>query len=360
MRFEKLAVLNEEHNIELVRCCETGKLCVRKVLEVYNYSVFEYLKGHHIDGVPDVISMQEEDGKLILFEEYIQGNNLLTVLERHDRFSFKGLSDMLVELCRILERLHGAGVPIIHRDIKPSNIIVSGQGKIYLIDYNAAKEYLPARKEGSDTTLLGTFGYAAPEQYGFGASTPQTDIYAFGVLIKEILKAIDFEGTDTQRKSMEEIAGRCSEFRPEDRYPTVKAIRRDLEHNLKYFNSSSASSNRLVYFLHKYALPGFRRGNAGHMIIGGLSYALLIFLTFRLQLSSGTMALLYWDRLIFFLTVLTQILCNFNYLGIWRIAPMCNKNNGFLRFLGVVLLDASVFVTMMIIMVIGANFISPR
>ena len=73
--------------------------------------------------------------------------------------------------------------PIIHRDIKPSNIMITEQNHVVLLDFNAAKLYTNAST--NDTVLLGTKGYAAPEQYGFGSSSPQTDIYAIGVLIKE-------------------------------------------------------------------------------------------------------------------------------------------------------------------------------
>lgn len=60
--------------------------------------------------------------------------------------------------------------PIVHRDIKPSNIILTEDGRIVLIDLNAAR--LDDKNRSHDTQLIGTAGFAAPEQYGFAASSP--------------------------------------------------------------------------------------------------------------------------------------------------------------------------------------------
>ena len=77
---------------------------------------------------------------------------------------------------------------IIHRDIKPSNIIITAYNRAVLLDFNAAKYYSCQSTE--DTVLLGTQGYASPEQYGFGSSSPQTDIYSMGILFRELLNSI--------------------------------------------------------------------------------------------------------------------------------------------------------------------------
>ena len=86
-------------------------------------------------------------------------------------------------------RAHLFQIPaIIHRDIKPSNIIITAYNRAVLLDFNAAKYYSCQSTE--DTVLLGTQGYASPEQYGFGSSSPQTDIYSMGILFRELLNSI--------------------------------------------------------------------------------------------------------------------------------------------------------------------------
>lgn len=79
--------------------------------------------------------------------------------------------------------------PIVHRDIKPSNIILTEGGRIVLIDLNAAR--LDDKKSSHDTQLIGTAGFAAPEQYGFAASSPRADLYAAGILMRVLLTGTD-------------------------------------------------------------------------------------------------------------------------------------------------------------------------
>ena len=87
------------------------------------------------------------------------------------------------ELCEVLVFLHGYG--IIHRDIKPSNLLLAPDGHIRLIDFDAAREGKPSAD--NDTRLLGTRGYAPPEQYGFAQTDSRADIYAAGVTMKQLL-----------------------------------------------------------------------------------------------------------------------------------------------------------------------------
>ena len=79
--------------------------------------------------------------------------------------------------------------PIVHRDIKPSNIILTEDGRIVLIDLNAAR--LNDKNRSHDTQLIGTAGFAAPEQYGFAASSPRADLYAAGILMRVLLTGTD-------------------------------------------------------------------------------------------------------------------------------------------------------------------------
>ena len=88
------------------------------------------------------------------------------------------------QLCCSVEELHAVQPPIIHRDIKPSNIIVTDLQEVKLLDMNAAHLSHPDKKE--DTVLMGTRGYAAPEQYGFGQSDVRTDVYALGKLMEQM------------------------------------------------------------------------------------------------------------------------------------------------------------------------------
>lgn len=134
---------------------------VRKKLEG-QHSVYSKLQSLSHPNLPKVYETVLSGDFTIVVEEYIEGKPLGST-----ELSEKQFLCVVGELCGVLEYLHGRG--IIHRDIKPSNLMMADDGHIRLIDFDAAR--MPKEEQEQDTHLLGTRGYAAPEQYGFA----QTD-----------------------------------------------------------------------------------------------------------------------------------------------------------------------------------------
>ena len=92
------------------------------------------------------------------------------------------------QLCDVLAYLHSRKPPIIYRDMKPDNVQLKPDGTITLLDFGTAREYKYRGAEGSDTSCLGTRGYAAPEQYGgMGETDARTDIYCLGATLYHLL-----------------------------------------------------------------------------------------------------------------------------------------------------------------------------
>ena len=114
-----------------------------------------------------------------MMEEYVDGPSLGAADLPERRFL-----QITRELCTVLAFLHGKG--IIHRDIKPSNILLARDGHIRLIDFDAAR--MPRDNLEQDTKLLGTRGYASPEQYGFAQTDERSDIYSLGVTLGQLLE----------------------------------------------------------------------------------------------------------------------------------------------------------------------------
>src|SRR5205085_8917122 len=83
-----------------------------------------------------------------------------------------------MQLCDVLSYLHLQTPPVIFRDLKPTNVMIREDGRLFLIDFGIARFF----KEGKlqDTVLLGSPGYAPPEQHGSGQTSPRSDIYALG------------------------------------------------------------------------------------------------------------------------------------------------------------------------------------
>ena len=124
----------------LVADTVSDHLYIKKTLSVYNKDVFAYLKDHHDPHIPRVYSYSEENGKLTVLEEVVQGSTLEYVLINEHPDEEERLR-ILYELCLGVEFLHHAVPPIIHRDIKASNIMICDDGSVKLIDYDAAKIY---------------------------------------------------------------------------------------------------------------------------------------------------------------------------------------------------------------------------
>ncbi|WP_148505298.1 serine/threonine protein kinase [Paenibacillus beijingensis] len=128
----------------------------------------------------------DEDGMEIMVMDYIDG----VTLEQRFRASggavpLKEALSIALQLCGALTYLHRQHPPIVHRDLKPSNIMIDSRGNVRLIDFGIARTY----KDGSlrDTALLGTPGFAAPEQAGEGQSDERTDVYGLGALLVYLL-----------------------------------------------------------------------------------------------------------------------------------------------------------------------------
>jgi len=129
---------------------------------------------------------QAEDGSLFIAMEYLQGRTLDEVIRQDAALPVGRAVRLGQQIAQGLEAAHRAGV--IHRDIKPQNIMVGPGDEVKLMDFGIAR-LADAAASGLTTAgvVIGTPGYMAPEQIEGGEITNQTDIYAFGVLLYEML-----------------------------------------------------------------------------------------------------------------------------------------------------------------------------
>lgn len=223
--YKEIADLNKDHSISIVQHVETGKIYLKKLMSVYNRSVYEQLYFNPVRYIPRIYAMYEEDNTLTVIEEYIPGDTLQEVLDICGPLNPIDVRSYSMAICNILTSLHTKDQPIIHRDIKPSNVMVTEDDRIYLIDMNAAR--IMNRDKSRDTQLIGTEGYAAPEQFGFGESTPQTDIYALGTLMTTLLTG-DTNVSNLPNNKYKSIISKCLEMNPKDRFPSAEHLRSNL------------------------------------------------------------------------------------------------------------------------------------
>ena len=110
--------------------------------------------------LPQIMEAAEQDGQTAVLEEYVQGDTLAELL-MGARLTEREARQVTMQLCQALHVLHSMGA--VHRDVKPENVILRGSDAV-LIDFDAARIYKDESE--SDTQVLGTTGFAAPEQYG--------------------------------------------------------------------------------------------------------------------------------------------------------------------------------------------------
>jgi serine/threonine protein kinase len=125
-----------------------------------------------------------------LVMEYVEGETLYDILTKTPGFIEENtLRDWGTQICEALEYLHGMEPPIIYRDIKPRNIILTPSGKLKLIDFGIARLF--SEGKSNDTIIIGTPGFAPPEQYGKGQTDERSDIYSLGVTLYNLATKID-------------------------------------------------------------------------------------------------------------------------------------------------------------------------
>lgn len=199
-----------------------NKLTQKKVIIRYitdGASIYEKLLVVESEYLPTVYEVARGEGKSIVVEEYIEGMTIGDVLSG-GVYTEDGVKRIMANVCDALMVLHAND--IIHRDIKPENIMITNNGDVKLIDFNASKE----RREGGekDTRMLGTVGFAAPEQYGISQSDERSDIYALGVLINVMLTG-EHPSKLMYSGRMKRVIARCVNISPDERYQSCMEVR---------------------------------------------------------------------------------------------------------------------------------------
>lgn len=179
-----------------------------------NGEVYRKLVGISCPNLPQIMETAERDGMVAVLEEYIQGDSLAYLLEGA-LFSPAEARKITLQLCNALWVLHQLGA--VHRDIKPENVMIRGSEAI-LIDFDASRIFKSGTNQ--DTQILGTTGYAAPEQYGITQTDERADIYSLGVLLNIMLTG-KHPSKELASGRLGRIVQKCTMVNPKKRYKNV-------------------------------------------------------------------------------------------------------------------------------------------
>ena len=184
--------------------------------------------------LPRIVDIIDQDSTIYIVMDYIEGESLNKVLDAYGAQPQDAVIEWAKQLSEVLDYLHTRKPPVIYRDMKPANIMLKPDGTIRLIDFGIAREY----KEGStgDTEIIGTRGYAAPEQFGEkGQTDARTDIYSLGVTLYHLVTGKNpaeppYEiypirhWNPNLSSGLEWLIQKCTQLNPNDRFQSCAEV----------------------------------------------------------------------------------------------------------------------------------------
>ena len=340
--YQKVADIHAEHGICLVQDIRTKKFYVKKQLTVYNAEIYRYLQEHPIANTPNIYLVEEDGRVLTVIEEYIPGDTLEEILEQYGPLPEDKVISITTQLCQILSAFHRCSPAIVNRDIKPANIKLSPDGVVKLLDLNAAK--WSSEQSAKDTVLLGTQGYAAPEQYGFGPSSILTDIYSVGVLMNVMLTG-KLPNQYIPGGRIGDVICKCVELSPALRYQSIAELQAAKASLSGKGTATIGKSNWRTYLP-----PGFRSKDSIRWLFSALGYGLLGLIGCGLEIKNASPLEVTLNRIFFILTVLSIVFFDGNYRNIQQKFIMTQSKRWWVRGLGILLVDAAIVVLWIIIL----------
>lgn len=187
--------------------------------------------------LPRIVDIIDNGITIYVVMDYIEGESLDKILNEFGSQPEDKVIEWAMQIADALSYLHSQKPPIIYRDMKPANVMLKPEGNIKIIDFGIAREY--KEQNLADTTVLGTKGYAPPEQYS-GQTDPRSDIFALGMTMHHLLTGVDPRNGEAYApvrqwnpelsEGIEAIIDKCVQPAAENRYQNCADLMYDLEH----------------------------------------------------------------------------------------------------------------------------------
>ncbi|MCA9802921.1 MAG: serine/threonine protein kinase [Cyanobacteria bacterium HKST-UBA02] len=185
---------------------------------------------------PQIVSLTDffiEDHRSYLVLEHINGKSLKQLVMEKGPMSEDEVKGLALQMCTILDYLHGLSPPVVHRDFTPDNLILREDGTLKLVDFNVAQQ-----TEATATgTVVGKHAYLPPEQFR-GTPVPASDLYSMGATLHFLLTGQDPEPISISHPqkinsrvsgAMDFLVAKATAMSLDDRYGSSEEIRKDLD-----------------------------------------------------------------------------------------------------------------------------------
>lgn len=194
-------------------------------------AVYDRLLNIRNDNIANVIGYTEIGKMTYAVREYVCGESIEEYVIYNGKIPDETIRLLVKGICSGLSAIHAAG--IVHRDITADNVMIDEEGRAKIIDFGISR--LRSKDKSKDSQILGTVGYAAPEQFGFRQTTEKADIYALGVLINYMA-----EGALPNEKLTDGVFRRvvlkCTQMDETRRYSSIDSVARAIDRKTDIFD----------------------------------------------------------------------------------------------------------------------------
>ncbi len=272
--YKDIKALNSDETVVLCYDTISDRTCVKRYIGKDAFEVYNKLKSIKSDFLPEIYEILEYDKSYVVFEEYITGKSIEEKINENGCFSEKEAAKYIFDVCKALEAVHS--VNIIHRDISPDNVIINKNGNAVLLDFDIARE--GNKNKSTDTTILGTAGFASPEQFGFAQTDARSDIYSLGVLLNYMLTGKIMQREVYKKEPFYTIIQKATKIDSSLRYEDINEFIIELNNSLYNLETKEIRKYKLNSFIKK--IPGFRTNKRNNKIIASIIYGLYVLLIF--------------------------------------------------------------------------------
>ena len=267
--YKEIGLLGEDEKtaMKLVRN-EEGNTLLCKRIDSSLLPIYRKLINVEHENIVTVYGITKDEYGILVVMEYFPSKTLEEKMLENGIFSIRDMKSVILQIAKGVSTIHDFG--IVHRDLSANNILIDKSGRVKITDFGIARMY--DKDKNADTRILGTHGYAAPEQFGFIQTDRKADVYAIGVLMNVMLSGkMPNEKLYKGDSKLMDIIQRCTSMKPSERYEVEEIV--DL---LGYKISNISILKRRIIK----SIPGFRSGNKVKMTLAIIEYLYMTYIYF--------------------------------------------------------------------------------